>query len=78
MIRVHADVVEGDLAFRGIDLRDVYRPGSGMTLRRLWVLIRALPVDSPTWDAIRAETVQAQKPTTDLIRERAEHYARKR
>jgi hypothetical protein len=75
VIRVHADVVEGDLAFRGIDLRDLYRRGSGMTPRRLWVLIRALPEEALTWRAIHAETIQAQKPTIDLIRERAAHYA---
>lgn len=41
--------MEADLAFRGHDLRDLYRPGGGssrLTLRRLNVLVRHLPTES--------------------------------
>lgn len=51
MIREHADAVEADLAYRGIDFRDHFRPGGGssrLTLRRLAVLLRYLPRESHT------------------------------
>jgi hypothetical protein len=59
------------LAFQGIDSRDLYRRGSGLTLRRLYVLLKALPWDSPLYEALRAEAESAKKPKADEIRERA-------
>lgn len=56
------------------DLRDMWRPGSGLTLRRIWVLLHALPAESATWLAIAAKAEQAEKPTPDKLRDRAEHY----
>lgn len=62
----------------GIDLRDLWRPGSGMTMRRLLVLIWGLPRDSITHQ-LRVEAEQkALIPTADKIRERQEHYRRMR
>jgi hypothetical protein len=69
-------VVEGDLAFRGHDLRDLWRKGSGLTLRRLHVLIKSLPPEATLWAVLREEDEKAMKPTVDKIRERAAHYAR--
>jgi hypothetical protein len=77
-------VVEADLAFQGVDLRDLYRPGSGLTPRRLLVLIRALP--RPTafssgallWHVLEQEATEAQKPKVEKIRERADYYKRMR
>lgn len=43
--------MEADFAFRGIDLRDYYRPHGGpsrLTLRRVGVLVRHLPPESYT------------------------------
>jgi hypothetical protein len=62
--------VEADLAFKGIDLRDLWRRGSGLTYRRLLVLLRAMP-DDPLWRLeLRAEVEAAKKPKPDLIRDR--------
>lgn len=69
--------MEADLAFRGIDLRDLYRRGSGLTLRRLQVLIKGLPYDASFWAALEAEKQAEQKPAADKIRERAEFYRKK-
>lgn len=47
--------MEADLAFRGIDFRDFFRPKGGssrLTLRRLAVLVRALPPESATVKAL--------------------------
>lgn len=53
------------------DLRSLYRRGSGMTLRRLWVLIQGLRYDSPFWAALeKAE----QQSTVDKLRARQAHY----
>ena len=60
------------------DLRSLYRRGSGLTLRRLSVLIKYLPPHSPLWPVLEAAEAKAQKPTTDRIRERQAHYNRKR
>jgi hypothetical protein len=62
------------LAFQGVDLRDLYRRGSGLTLRRLWVLLRALPWDCPLYEALRAEVEAAKVPKSDEIRERQEAW----
>jgi hypothetical protein len=70
--------VEGDLAYRGHDLRDLWRKGSGLTLRRLFVLIRSLPYESVTWSLVREDEEKALKPSVDKIRERQAHYARQR
>jgi hypothetical protein len=63
--------VEADLAFQGIDLRDLWRRGSGMSLRRLQVLIQALPDDALVRREVRAEIEAAKKPKPDEIRDRA-------
>lgn len=59
------------------DLRSLYRKGSGMTLRRLLVLIRGLPSDS--W--LRAELdAAAEKADSESmleqLRARQAHYNR--
>lgn len=48
-----------------------------MTLRRLWVLIKALPHDALFRRELAAAIEKAQKPTPEKIRERAEYYKRK-
>lgn len=66
--------MEADLAFRGVDLRDLWRPG-GLSLRRLWVLIQALPPESLTWRTIEAE-YQKTLTGVERQRERAAYYAK--
>jgi hypothetical protein len=68
-------VVEADLAFLGVDLRDLYRPGSGLTPRRLLVLIRGLPPTAALWAVLDRAAKLAQIPTVDRIRERQAFYA---
>ena len=70
------------MAFQGVDVRDLYLPGGGpnrLTLRRLYVLILALPFDAPLWAAMRA-AAEPDEPTEDdkvtRIRERTEYYRR--
>lgn len=75
MIRTHADVVEADLAFRGIDFRDLWRSGSGLTLRRLLVLVQALPPDSLTHLTINAQR-ESSLVSADRLREREAFYNR--
>lgn len=56
LLAEHCGPVEADLGFRGIDLRDLRRPGGGpsrLTWRRLRVFIDALPAESATKTAIR-------------------------
>jgi hypothetical protein len=79
VIRDHGDAVEADLAFRGIDLRDFYRPGSGLTPRRLWVLIRRLPGDAALWhEQAAAEQKKLDALTSvERLRERAAAYRAK-
>jgi hypothetical protein len=50
-MRDHADVVEADLAryYPGTHLADVFRPGTGLTWRRLANLVRWLPREAMTW-----------------------------
>lgn len=70
--------MEADFAFRGIDFRDLYRRGSGMTPRRLLVLIKALPPDSLIQRIADAEVVKAeQEQKVAHIRERTEYWNRK-
>lgn len=66
--------MEASLAFKGLDLRDLYRRGSGMTLRRLFVLVTCLPPDAPLWAVLREEEEQAKKPTADRIRQRQREF----
>lgn len=77
LLRDHGDAVEADLAFRGIDLRDLWRPGSGLTLRRLHVLVRALPPEALLWAVMREAEDRAKIPTVEKIRERQEFYAKR-
>lgn len=62
------------MAYQGIDFRDLWRRGCGLTLRRLGVLLKALPADSPLWEALRIEHEKSLKPTPEKIRDRARHY----
>ena len=65
------------MAFQGVDVRDWFRPGSGLTLRRLLSLVRGLPHSAPLWRALEAAEEQEKKATPELIRERqAEWKAR--
>lgn len=68
--------MEADFAFRGLDFRDLYRRGSGMTLRRLMVLVKALPPDSLTHLTLAAEETKALT-SVDRLRERQAYYAQK-
>jgi hypothetical protein len=53
LLTEHGEAVEADLAFRGVDLRDLWRPGTHLTWRRLKVLVNNLPQESATQTAIR-------------------------
>ena len=57
-------------------MRDLWRRGSGMTLRRLAVLIFNLPADSATWRSYATEQEKALKPKVEQIRDRQAHYDR--
>jgi hypothetical protein len=60
-----------------VDFRDLWRVGSGLTLRRLKVLLRALPPDSWFWSEYRAALERDEaRAKVERIRERTEHYAR--
>lgn len=69
--------MEADLAYAGFDLRDLYRRGSGMTPRRLYLLIRRLPPESWLWAQVEDAKQKALKPTADKIRERQAFYAKR-
>lgn len=58
------------MAFHGVDLLDLYRVGSGLTLRKVSALIDALPPEAPLWVVLRAEQEKQKKATPDEIRER--------
>lgn len=58
LIAQHGDAVEADLAFRGIDLRDLWR--GDLTWRRVAVLVAALPAESATKTAVRDSMSPAQ------------------
>lgn len=59
MIRDYGDSVEADFADAGINLSDLFRPGTDMTVRRAWVLVRGLPLHARLWGAADAELKQA-------------------
>jgi hypothetical protein len=61
LIEQHCGAVEADLAFRGIDLRDLWR--GDLTWRRLAVLVAALPPESATKTAVREALSPAQRAT---------------
>lgn len=65
------------MAFQGLDFRDLWRPGSGMTPRRLWVLLKAMPADAPFRLAVAEEMEKAQKPKPDTIRDRSAEWKRR-
>jgi hypothetical protein len=65
------------LAYQGIDFRDLYRRGSGMSLRRLMVLLRALPAEAPLWAELEAAAEAAKVAPADEIRERQQAFERR-
>lgn len=64
--------------YQGVDadLRNLWRRGSGLTPRRLLVLIRGLRPDALLWLEMDAAQEKAEKPTPEQIRERKAHYDR--
>lgn len=60
------------------DLRNLYRRGTGLTPRRLNVLIRRLPPDALVWAEVQAAYEKSLKPTPEQIRARQAHYDRLR
>lgn len=47
LLSEHGEAIESDLQrYYGTDIRDLYRPGSDLTWRRLRVLVAYLPADS--------------------------------
>lgn len=54
------------------------RKDSGLTLRRLAVLVRALPETATIWPIVQAEYERSLKPTPEQIRARQEHYKNRR
>lgn len=65
------------MAYEGIDLRDLFRPESGLTIRRLIVLIRALPPDAPLRAAIADATEKANRAAPQTIRDRQAEFHRR-
>lgn len=68
--------MEADLAFRGIDFRDYWLPGGGpsrLSMRRLFVLMKALPYESELHGAFRAARARAN---AELLPSRRDYYAR--
>ena len=51
LLREHGDAIEADLAYRGIDLLDLWR--GTLSPRRVCVLIKGLPPDSATQRELR-------------------------
>lgn len=51
LLEEHCEAIEADLAYRGVDVRDLWR--GTLTLRRLGVLIEYLPPESATRTAMR-------------------------
>jgi hypothetical protein len=56
VLRAHGEALEADLIDRGLDLRDLWRPGGSVTWRRLGVIYRHLPPESATMTALRNAT----------------------
>jgi len=78
VIRAYAGPVEADLAFQGVDFRDFYRPHggvSGLSMRRMLLLVSALPYESATHSQIRADRESARAAH---MRGRINHYAEKK
>lgn len=47
LLSEHGEAIEADLQrFYGLDIRDLFRPGAGLTWRRLRALIMGLPAES--------------------------------
>lgn len=65
--------MEADLAFKGIDLRDFWRRGSGLTARRLLLLVQSLPHDALLWQVLEADKQKALTGN-DRLRERQAYY----
>lgn len=61
-----------------MDLCDYFRPGLGLTPRKLFVLLRRLPAEAWLWVDIEAAERKALRPSDEQIRARQEFYARKR
>jgi hypothetical protein len=76
LIREHADAVEADfLTHFRVDLRDLFIPGSGLTVRRVLLLIRALPAESYTRHLLAAAMKKAEEQAkVDRIRARQDYY----
>lgn len=49
-----------------------------MTLRRVFVLAKALPREGQFWSEVRESLEAAKVSTPEQIRDRAEHYRRQR
>lgn len=61
-----------------MDLRDLYRRGSGLTLRRLGVLIRNLPSDAALWDEVRGAQERAESDRkVSKLEDRQNSYQRR-
>lgn len=58
-------------------MRNLWRSGSGLTLRRLLVLVLGLKPEALLWRQMAAAEQAAQKPTAEQIRERQAHYDQK-
>ena len=56
LINRYSAELEGELAFRGFDIRDMEDPYSSFTIRRLWVLFSALPARNAVSNAISSIT----------------------
>jgi hypothetical protein len=58
----------------GTDLRDLYRPGTGLTFRRLKMLVTSLPPNALVWLEQDAAAEKAKIPTPDKIKSRQEYW----
>jgi hypothetical protein len=76
LIRAHADAVEADfVTHHRTDLRDLFIPGSGLTVRRTLVLLRALPTSSVTKYLLADAMAKAEEQAkVDRIRARQDYY----
>lgn len=56
LLSEHGEAIEADLArYYGADIRDLFRPGSGLTWRRLRALVTNLPAESALGRALGGE-----------------------